>query len=126
MTQPATTAAPATNATPADPALSWQIPGTHIKVPVPFGGVVTDTTHAVANLTAIASDLFAVIVKAGQWVGNVDNWIRVAKVVVGGALVIAGVEIAARPYVEPVVRGAVKAGTTVVKTGAKVGAVAAA
>lgn len=37
--------------------------------------------------------------KAGQWIGNRDNWIRVAQVAVGGGLLVMALNIVAQPYV---------------------------
>lgn len=56
-------------------------------------GVVTDTVDA-------AVDAAQKLQKAGAWLSDRNNWWRVAKVILGGAVVIAGVAVLARPAVE--------------------------
>lgn len=43
-----------------------------------------------------------VLVKAGAWIGDRGNWVRVGQVVIGGALVVTAVGVLARPLAAPV------------------------
>lgn len=52
----------------------------------------------------------AVILKAGAWMSQSENWLRVAKVGVGAAIIIGGLVVVARPMVPSVVDQAVKLG----------------
>lgn len=45
---------------------------------------------------------FRPLVAASEWMGNADNWVRVAQVVLGVALVVGGITIVARPLVTQV------------------------
>ncbi len=51
---------------------------------------------------AAINNIGGAVYKAGQWLGDAENWIRVAQVVVGGGLLIAALTIVARPALENV------------------------
>lgn len=65
------------------------------------GGVV-DTGKAIISV----GELMA---KAGTWINNPRNWIRVVYVVLGGALVVGALVIVAAPLAQPVVKAGAKA-----------------
>lgn len=58
-------------------------------------------TPAMHALQSIGGLLY----KAGEWTGDPDSWVRVLQVAVGGALVVGGIALVARPLVEPVAGG---------------------
>lgn len=62
---------------------------------------ITDIAKAVVGA-------FKLLGQAALWLANPDNWLRVAKFTVGGVLIVAGLNIVAKPVVEPVVNKAVK------------------
>jgi Lysozyme like domain len=80
----------------------------------PEGGVVSEDDPAANyntsfSLAAPLGDIanvfragFQPLTAAGAWIGNADNWVRVAQVVLGAALVVAGITIVARPVVSQV------------------------
>lgn len=66
-----------------------------------LGEEVAESTGIDAVGEAI-NNIGGAVYKAGQWLGDADNWIRVAQVVVGGGLMIAALTIVARPLLENV------------------------
>lgn len=73
----------------------------------PLAGVGT-ALGSIADLVMVWT---AALVKGAAWIGNPDNWVRVAQVVLGGALVISGGAIVAKPYTGPVVNAAMAVAT---------------
>lgn len=65
-----------------------------------------DTTFSLAkpfeDMNNVLRAGFQPLVAASEWIGNADNWVRVAQVVVGVALVVGGLTIIARPAVQAV------------------------
>lgn len=64
----------------------------------PVGGALDAASATASGITTIA----AATGRAGMWMSDPHNWIRVAQVVVGGALVLVGVSIVAKPAAAPV------------------------
>lgn len=64
-----------------------------------------DLLNPLDSLGALATD----VGRAGQWLGNPANWLRIVYVIVGGALVIGALVVVAKPVVDPVLN-AVPAG----------------
>lgn len=56
-----------------------------------------DIPNPIADLSNVFRAGFQPLTAAGQWIGNADNWLRVAQVVLGAALVVGGITIVARP-----------------------------
>lgn len=85
---------------------------------VESGGAVVETAGEIAAKMQSFGIFGAVelLVGAGKWLSDPSNWIRVAQVVTGGALLLAGVSIAARPVTAP----ALKAATAVPGVGSAV------
>lgn len=65
-----------------------------------LGGALPD----MSGLTSMASSIAA----AGEWLSDSHNWVRVAYVSVGGALVLIGLGIMAKPYATNVASGVAK------------------
>jgi hypothetical protein len=61
------------------------------------------------------------VAKSAIWLGNARNWIRIGYVVGGGALVLMGMSIIARPMLNSAPAGQVKKAATAVKTKMKKG-----
>jgi len=53
-----------------------------------------------ADVLDTARSALSFVAKAGGWLANPDNWTRVARVVVGGGMIIAAVVMVTRPYAE--------------------------
>jgi hypothetical protein len=68
------------------------------------GGALADATGASAAINAVG-----LAAKAGTWMSDPANWLRIAYVVLGGALVIGALIIVAKPVTEPVVKLGTKA-----------------
>ena len=68
------------------------------------GGVINEAVSA-GNAIASVGQLAA---KAGTWINNSQNWVRIMYVVLGGALVIGALVIVALPVAEPALKTAVK------------------
>lgn len=60
------------------------------------GAAAAQATAAVTQGNALLGAV-QMMVGAGMWVANPSNWLRVAQVLAGGALLIAGISIAAKP-----------------------------
>lgn len=71
------------------------------------GGVINE---AVQTGNAIAS-VGQLVAKAGTWINDPRNWLRVIYVMLGGALVVGAMVIVVAPVAAPVVKTAVKAAT---------------
>lgn len=56
--------------------------------------------NPVADIARVFAQLVTFVGRAAAWMVHPDNWLRVAKVVVGGALVAGGLYIAVRPAVK--------------------------
>lgn len=89
-------------------------PGAHVITP--------DSGFSVPNPLQPAQDAFGAakagvgaVLDAGKWLANQQNWVRIAEVALGGALVVAGLSLLARPAVNTV--------TSVVPVGKLAGAV---
>jgi hypothetical protein len=67
-----------------------------------LAGNVVDTATAVADLTRTLAEFAN---RLGAWIADPDNWGRVAKVLAGGALIVAGVGIIAKPAVSALPAG---------------------
>lgn len=95
----------------ADPALSFDIGGMWESLLDGITGGVLSIPDAIGGLVAgigTISDLFMVwttaLVKGTVWISDPGNWVRVGQVILGGALVLSGAAIVARPYTAPVAR----------------------
>jgi hypothetical protein len=71
-------------------------------------GVAGDVASA-ANPLAGLGDLVGLAAKAGTFLMDPQNWLRILYVAIGGALVIGALVIVAQPVAEPVVKAAGKA-----------------
>lgn len=60
-------------------------------------GTENSRTTEVTDFANVFRAGFQPLVAAGAWIGNADNWLRVAQVVLGAALVVGGITIVARP-----------------------------
>lgn len=58
------------------------------------------TSIPVPNPLDAARDALTLAQRAGSWLSNSDNWVRIARVVVGGGMIIAAVVMVVRPYAE--------------------------
>lgn len=78
----------------------------------PFGDLKDAVPeNPVSSMIEPARKAAEAVVKAGAWLGDQSNWIRVIKVALGGVLVVAGVTVAARPAIEQAAGSAVKIAT---------------
>lgn len=82
----------------------------------PKGEVVDDIAEAAGKLPGAgmldaAKSALTLAFKAGAWMANPDNWIRVAQVGIGGALIVGALVMIAKPAVESAAGGV--AGTIV-------------
>jgi hypothetical protein len=79
-----------------------------------FGGVgigaLSDAAHNIPGADALsaARSGLAIVWKAGAWMADPHNWLRVVQVAVGGGLIIGGIVIVARPVLEPIGKKAAK------------------
>jgi hypothetical protein len=77
-------------------------------IPDPLG-VIPDENGNPGGLAGMAK-MFAwwtgALIKSGAWLGNADNWVRVAQVAAGAGLLITGVTIMARPLTNPLMTAA--------------------
>lgn len=69
------------------------------------------------GLVDTAQTGIGVVVKAGAWLSDRRNWLRIAQVSVGGALVVGGVMILARPVIAQATGTATKAGMMIATKG---------
>jgi len=69
---------------------------------VPENSGQPGTTTEIMDFANVFRAGFQPLVAASQWIGNADNWVRVAQVVLGVALVVGGITIVARPAVAAV------------------------
>lgn len=93
------------------------------------GGVVEGTQDAISGLLSpvqAAGEALNMAGKAGAWISNRNNWVRVAKVATGMILVAGGVFLATRPIVKGAAQAVVqtvvpvgKAGKAIAAAGAK-------
>ncbi len=72
-------------------------------------GVLPDENGNPQGLAGLAK-MFAwwtgALIKSGAWLGNADNWVRVAQVAAGAGLLLTGVSIMAKPLANPVMNAA--------------------
>jgi len=90
--------------------------------PVLTGGALGGLREAAGNLPGAdvldtARTGLGLAVKAGAWMANPDNWVRVVLVAVGSALLVGALVVLVRPAVAPVVEPAVRAARTVITKG---------
>lgn len=62
---------------------------------------ITDVVEAAGAAVGFAQ-------KASAWLSNRNNWVRIAKVVVGGAMLVGGVLMITKPYTDSVVTNVIK------------------
>lgn len=77
-----------------------------IDVPVPGGELMPGLGDVGSALKAMA----IATARATAWISNSDNWLRAVQVVLGGALVVGGLVVVARPFIKPVADKAIKVG----------------
>ena len=85
-------------------------PGSTLQLPFSLGGIM-DPGSAIADLVK----LLELPIKALAFVMDPGNWVRIIKVMIGGGLILAGLNIVARPVVQPVVQKAKAAGQKIAK-----------
>lgn len=81
------------------------------SIPVAAGvipGVASEAASAVNPLAGLGN-LVELASKAGTFLMDPQNWLRIAYVVIGGALIIGGLVVFAQPAIEPVAKAAGKA-----------------
>lgn len=82
------------------PAAQAAVPGVlAAKGAAVVGGAIDDAAQVVGGPLDAAVTAAQGVVKVGAWVSDRNNWWRVAKVVVGGGLVLGGIFAATRPAV---------------------------
>jgi Lysozyme like domain len=92
----------------------------HIQPVKNLGGKVAGVTGSVQaanplnSLTALSTGV-SDLEKAGKFISSKNFWVRVAEFVIGGALVVGGINIIAKPVTKPVVDTAVKAAAVIPK-----------
>jgi hypothetical protein len=82
-----------------------------ITIPLPGGLNPLEQGGAIANIAGLLMRPVELLIKLSAWVADPDNWMRVAKVILGGGLVLAGVNVMVRPQVMGAV-GTVAGGQT--------------
>lgn len=97
---------------PADPG---SIPGVSFKDfnPITDPGDILDAAQVslpdpLARVAAAAETIIEVINRAGGWIADRDNWIRIAQIVGGMGLAYVGFQVVVQPYVQPYISGATK------------------
>lgn len=84
--------------------------------PGPIAGVVQGASNAanqlgLADIAKAVVGAFKLLGQAALWLVDPGNWIRIAKFGIGGVLIVAGLNIVAKPVLEPVVDKATKTAT---------------
>jgi hypothetical protein len=70
------------------------------------GGGSGDDVTKTSNPLEAAADAIRITARAGAWIADAHNWMRVLWVVVGGGLILAGLGVAARPLLDPAAKTA--------------------
>jgi hypothetical protein len=95
--------------------LGMGAPGGEMLEGVPVLGPVIAGLGTIVDLLMVWT---TALIKSAVWISKPENWMRIAQVVLGGALVVSGGMAIARPYAQPVISQAGAIGKTVVSKGA--------
>jgi hypothetical protein len=87
-------------------------------LPVVGGLADAPGMDAMAGLAKAVASVGSVVIKAGEWIGNPRNWVRIAEVVGGAAAVAVGLVLISRSDAQGPAVSAIRGGT---KAAAKVG-----